>query len=213
MGEITLVYGKSGSGKSRSLMNFGEDEIFFVNTIGKRLPFAKKFKYELKTDNVGVIMDKLAKMPTKVAVIDDAGYQMTNAFMRGHGKGDQFKLYNDIADSQFTLYQFIRNQLPDDVFVYILMHEDANDQGETRLRTIGKLLNEKVCLEGMVTVCLRCVTKNGEHLFLTNSDGSDICKSPEGLFPPEIPNDLKAVYEAQKEFWGIKPEKKADGAK
>ena len=86
MAEAIIVYGKSGSGKSRSLLNFGEDEVFLVNTIGKRLPFPKKFKYELKTDNVALIMDKLKAMPTKVAVIDDAGYLLTNAFMRGHSK-------------------------------------------------------------------------------------------------------------------------------
>ena len=207
MGECVFVYGKSGSGKSRSLINFGEDEIFLVNTIGKRLPFRSKFKYEIKTDDFNKIANGLRKMPTKTAVIDDSGYLMTNAFMRGHSApksgSSTFGLYNDIADSFWSLITVIKNELPDDVIVYMIMHEDTTDYGETKLRTIGKLLSEKVCIEGMSTVVLRCVVRDGKHLFLTQSDGSDISKSPEGMFELEIENDLKAVDTAIREYWGL----------
>ena len=207
MGECVFVYGKSGSGKSRSLINFGEDEIFLVNTIGKRLPFRSKFKYEIKTDDFNKIANGLRKMPTKTAVIDDSGYLMTNAFMRGHSApksgSSTFDLYNDIADSFWSLITIIKNELPDDVIVYMIMHEDTTDYGETKLRTIGKLLSEKVCIEGMSTVVLRCIVRDGKHLFLTQSDGSDISKSPEGMFELEIENDLKAVDTAIREYWGL----------
>ncbi len=207
MGECVFVYGKSGSGKSRSLINFGEDEIFLVNTIGKRLPFRSKFKYEIKTDDFGKIANGLRKMPTKTAVIDDSGYLMTNAFMRGHSApksgSSTFDLYNDIADSFWSLITVIKNELPDDVIVYMIMHEDTTDYGETKLRTIGKLLSEKVCIEGMSTVVLRCVVRDGKHLFLTQSDGNDISKSPEGMFALEIENDLKAVDTMIREYWGL----------
>ena len=207
MGECVFVYGKSGSGKSRSLINFGEDEIFLVNTIGKRLPFRSKFKYEIKTDDFNKIANGLRKMPTKTAVIDDSGYLMTNAFMRGHSApksgSSTFDLYNDIADSFWSLITVIKNELPDDVIVYMIMHEDTTDYGETKLRTIGKLLSEKVCIEGMSTVVLRCVVRDGKHLFLTQSDGSDISKSPEGMFDREIENDLKAVDTVIREYWGL----------
>lgn len=207
MGECVFVYGKSGSGKSRSLINFGEDEIFLVNTIGKRLPFRSKFKYEIKTDDFGKIVNGLRKMPTKTAVIDDSGYLMTNAFMRGHSApksgSSTFDLYNDIADSFWSLITIIKNELPDDVIVYMIMHEDTTDYGETKLRTIGKLLSEKVCIEGMSTVVLRCAVRDGKHLFITQSDGNDISKSPEGMFELEIENDLKAVDTAIREYWGL----------
>ena len=207
MGECVFVYGKSGSGKSRSLINFGEDEIFLVNTIGKRLPFRSKFKYEIKTDDFSKIANGLRKMPTKTAVIDDSGYLMTNAFMRGHSApksgSSTFDLYNDIADSFWSLITVIKNELPDDVIVYMIMHEDTTDYGETKLRIIGKLLSEKVCIEGMSTVVLRCVVRDGKHLFLTQSDGSDISKSPEGMFDREIENDLKAVDTVIREYWGL----------
>lgn len=207
MGECVFVYGKSGSGKSRSLINFGEDEIFLVNTIGKRLPFRSKFKYEIKTDDFGKIVNGLRKMPTKTAVIDDSGYLMTNAFMRGHSApksgSSTFDLYNDIADSFWSLITVIKNELPDDVIVYMIMHEDTTDYGETKLRTIGKLLSEKVCIEGMSTVVLRCAVRDGKHLFITQSDGNDISKSPEGMFELEIKNDLKFVDDSIRSYWGL----------
>ncbi len=81
MAEIVIVYGKSGSGKSRSLKNFNEDEILLINIAGKRLPFRSKFKYTLETRNYKTIKDQLLKMPLKTAVIDDAGYLITNMFM------------------------------------------------------------------------------------------------------------------------------------
>ena len=64
-------------------------------------------------------------MPTKAAVIDDAGYLLTNTFMRGHSApksgSSSFDLYNDIADSFWDLLRFIQNDLPEDVIVYIIM--------------------------------------------------------------------------------------------
>ena len=205
MGRSILIYGKSGSGKSRSLKEFSEDEIFLVNVIKKDLPFRKKFKYTYQTDNSEKIINALAQMPTKTAVIDDAGYLLTNAFMRGHSapkKGaSSFDLYNDIADSFWKLLEFIKNNLADDINVYIIMHESSNDYGDTKLRTIGKLLDEKVCIEGTVTIALRCMTDGQRHYFRTQSDGFDISKSPEEMFELEIENDLKEVDTAIREYY------------
>ena len=199
-----MIYGKSGSGKSRSLLNFAEDEIFLVNVLNKRLPFPKKFKYTAAIDDAEKIKIGLKKMPTKAAVIDDAGYLMTNLFMRSHSKGDQYALYNSIADTMWGLMNFIKSELPDDVLVYVVMHEDVSDLGESKLRTLGKLLDSKVSLEGMVTICLRSAVIGGKHVFITNSNGSDVCKSPENMWSEEmIPNDLKSVDSRIREYWGI----------
>lgn len=203
-----MIYGRSGSGKSRSLKNFAEDEILFVNVEKKMLPFRGRFRYTMETDNVNGIKQQLKKMPLKIAVIDDAGYILTNTFMRGHrnNKGNAvYELYNDIADTFWTLFSFIKNELPKDVIVYIIMHEDISDNnGQIKLKTIGKLLDEKVCLEGMVTVCLRCMSEDGRHFFRTATDGSDITKAPEEMFTDdEIENDLKAVDTAIREYYEI----------
>lgn len=208
MAEPILIYGKSGSGKSRSLKNFKEDEIFFVNVISKRLPFPKKFKYEARTTNYQIIKEQLAKMPCKVAVIDDAGYLMTNTFMSGHNNpksgGSTFDLFNKIGDEFWDLILFIKKNLPEDVRVYFIMHELSNDIGEVKVRTIGKLLDEKVCIEGMFTVCLHCMTTGQKHYFKTQGGSNDIAKSPEDMFELEIDNDLKMVDDRIVEFYGFK---------
>lgn len=201
-----LIYGKSGSGKSRSLKFFAEDEILFINIEGKELPFRNSFKYRCKTDSLDTIISQLQKMPCKVAVIDDAGYLMTHHFMNNHRakKGNSsFEMYDDIADTMYFLVQRIKKEVPDDVIVYIVLHEDTNDSGDTKLRTIGKLIDNKVCLEGMVTVCIRCMSDNGKHFFRTQTDGFDITKTPEEMFEDvEIDNNLKMVDETIRNFYG-----------
>lgn len=205
MGRFMVIYGKSGSGKSRSLKNFAEDEIFLVNVIGKELPFRNRFKYVSVTDSIETIIAGLKRMPCKTAVIDDAGYLMTSQFMAGHSQpkkgSSSFDLYNDIADSFWKLIKTIK-ELPEDVNVYVVLHEETNDYGDTKLRTIGKLLNDKVCIEGMSAIVLRCVTMGKEHFFRTQTDGSDITKSPEDMFDGEkIENDLKLVDSRIREYY------------
>ena len=211
MAEPILIYGPSGTGKSSSIENFGEEEIFYINVTGKRLPFRKKFKYVITSDDVERIKRALAKVPEnlKVIIIDDAGYLMTNQFMRGHSGdksgGNTFDLFNSIADNFWSLINYIKT-LPEDKLVYITMHEDMNDFGMRKLRTIGKLLNEKVCIEGMCTVVLRAETMGGKYSFVTQNEGNDISKSPKGMFDEiRIPNDLKAVDTAIREYWGLTP--------
>lgn len=208
MGMPVLIYGKSGSGKSRSIKNFAEDEIFFVNVERKYLPFRKNFKYVYESDISEKIQNGLKKMPTKTAVIDDAGYILTNIFMRGNSRkktgGDVFELYNKIGYDFWSLFEFIKKELPKDVIVYIIMHDETDDFGNTKLKMLGKLLEQKVCVEGMVTICLRCITDEKGHHFVTNSDGNDISKSPEEMFDElVIDNDLKFVDTVIREYYGI----------
>lgn len=215
MAQIVLIYGKSGSGKSRSLKDFAEDEILLINVEGKALPFRGSFKYVLESDDMERIKSWLTKMPMKTAVIDDAGYLITNMFMRGHSGGKKgsavFDLYNELADDFWGLFKFIKDDLPKDVIVYVMMHEDTADSGLTRLKTIGKLLDDKVCLEGMVTVCLRCMSNNGKHYFRTQTDGLDISKSPEDMFSAlEIDNNLKNVDDAIREYYNLTPNKEVN---
>lgn len=210
MGECVIIYGKSGTGKSRSLKNFGESEILLINTVNKRLPFPKKFKYEYKTADVSKVKAALVKMQEyniMTAVVDDFGYQQTVRFMAEHTKkqgGSQFDLYNNIADDAYGLIMFVKEKLPDKAIVYLIMHEDTSDYGETKLKTIGKLLDQKVCVEGLVTICIRAMKEGtSKYFFRTQSDGQDISKTPEDMFPLEIENDLKAVDSRIREFWGL----------
>jgi hypothetical protein len=84
------------------------------------------------------------------------------------------------------------------------MHEETNENGETKPKTIGKLLDEKVCIEGMFTIVLRCVIENGEHLFITQSENRAVSKSPKGMFQDlKIPNDLKFVDTSIRNYYGL----------
>lgn len=208
MGIPILIYGRSGTGKSRSLKNFGEDEITLINVESKPLPFRKRFNYTINTDQYGKIMEALSKTPSDTTVIDDAGYLLTNMFMRGHasrGTGSStFDLYNDIGDSFWKLIKFIKT-LPENKIVYIVMHEEQNDNGAVKLKMLGKLLEQKVCVEGMVTIVIRCMCDEDRHYFRVTNNGADITKAPEDMFEkPEMDNDLKQVDSIIREYYGLK---------
>lgn len=208
MGIPVLITGKSGSGKSTSLRSFGEDEIGIINVVGKPMPFRKQFKYIKKTDSYAVVKAFLTKCPVKSIVIDDAGYLMTNQFMKGHasqGAGNAiYSFYNQIGDDFWQVLISIINTLPEDVIVYIIMHEDTDDFGNIKPKTIGKMLDEKVNIPGMFTLVLRSVYENGSYFFKTNTDGIDVCKTPMGMFEEKyIDNDLKAVDQTIRKYYEI----------
>lgn len=216
MGVPVLIYGRSGTGKSRSLKNFVEDEITLINVERKTLPFRKKFKYVINSDNYKKIKGALSKTPSDTIIIDDAGYLLTNTFMRGHGNrgsgASTYDLYNDIGDSFWKLFEFIKD-LPDSKIVYIVMHEEENNSGGFELKMLGKLLKEKVCVEGMVTIAIRCMCEDGRHFFRVHTDGSDITKTPEEMFEKdEIDNDLKAVDTAIRAYYGLEKSGKTESS-
>lgn len=203
-----LLIGKSGSGKSASLRNFSEDELALINVMHKPLPFKKQFKSVANTDDYMDISKKIFATEKKAIVIDDAGYLITNYFMSNHSKAGAgnavFSLYNELADRFWTLIEFIKNRLPDDKVVYIIMHEDKNEFGDIKPKTIGKLLDEKVCVEGMFTIVIRATVESGKHIFLTQSDGNDVTKTPIGMFEDaQIDNDLKLVDTTIREYYGL----------
>jgi len=213
MGIPVLLIGKSGSGKSTSLRNFKEDELALINVSKKPLPFKKKFESTLNTDDYQVILKGIFQTEKKVIVIDDAGYLITNHFMRKHsstgGGSGVFNLYNEIGDHFWELIEFVKNKLPEDKIVYFIMHEDKQDNGDVKPKTIGKLLDDKVCVEGMFTIVLRCMSENGKHFFRTQTDGVDVTKTPIEMFEDkEIDNDLKIVDTTIREYYELNKEEK-----
>lgn len=210
-----LIIGKSGSGKSRSMVNCaGDADWNLIRVLNKPLPFKGKLD-GWHTDEYQTVMRCLKSSKANNIVIDDAGYLITNEFMRGHssaGKGnDVFNLYNAIGDHFWQLVMFVTNNLPPDKIVYIMMHEDKNDFGDVKPKTIGKLLDDKVTIEGMFTIVLRCVEEGGNHLFVTQASGGAVSKSPEGMFEDlTIPNDLKIVETAIRDYWELYPEKEGE---
>ena len=202
MGIPVLVFGKSGVGKSYSLRNFEPEQLGVIRVIKKPLPFRSKFK-PFDSDDYKQIMNALFKAKTPSIVIDDAGYLTTNEFMRrALEKG--YDKFTEMAKNLWNLISFVSNELPEDKIVYIMMHEDKNDMGDAKVKTIGRMLDEKVCVEGMFTIVLHAMRSDGKYLFKTQGDGSDIAKSPYGMFQEEvIENDLKHVDDIIREFYGI----------
>lgn len=204
MGVPVLIMGKSGSGKSTSLRNFSDaDNIGIINVLGKPLPFKNSLK-SINTDNYDEVASVLSRAKSKTIVIDDAGYLMTNQFMRGHAKSGTgngiFSFYNEIGDRFWALIEHVIHNLDAQKIVYFMMHEDKNDFGDIKPKSIGKMLDEKVCIEGMFTIALRCK----EHKFYTQTDGTDVAKTPIGMFETmEIDNDLKAVDTAIREYYRL----------
>ena len=202
-----LIIGKSGSGKSASMRNCVGKSFSLINVLKKPLPFRGAIP-TIQTDDYNYIMRAMQSSQAKSIVIDDAGYLITNHFMRGHstaGKGNGvFALYNDLGDQYWKLVQFVVNTLPEDKIVYFMMHEDKNDFGDVKPKTIGKMLDEKVCLEGLFTIVLRCITDGDRHLFITQSTDGAVSKSPMGMFPElEIDNDLYMVDQIIREYYGF----------
>lgn len=207
MGIPVLIIGKSGAGKSTSMRNFTNENIGIINVLGKPLPFRNDLK-PFTTDDYGKVTEVITKAKVKSLVVDDSGYLITNMFMRGHstaGTGNAiFGFYNVVGDSFWHLIQHVIHNLPPEKIVYFMMHEDKNENGDIKPKTIGKILDEKVCLEGMFTIVLRATTSNDKHIFKTKSDGFDVAKTPIDMFgETEIDNDLKFVDDTIREYYNL----------
>ena len=200
-----LIMGQSGTGKSTSLRNFGQDEIALVNVSGKFLPFRGKFNNVLKSDDY-VQIDNFIKNACKAgkkAIVIDAQYLMANEFMRRSlEKG--YDKFTEMAKN-FWLLVKLAEQLPEDVILYFLMHTEDAD-GRTKAKTIGKMIDEKITLEGMFTIVLKTCVVDGNYYFSTHNSGSDTVKSPMGLFQTDfIENNLKLVDEAIRSYYSFEP--------
>ena len=203
-----LIIGKSGSGKSASMRTIVRNDNFnVINVLGKPFPFRgwKQIKSGT-TDDYNQVVVWLKAFPARSIIIDDAGYLITNQFMKGHsqaGAGNAiFSFYNKIGDSFWNLIEFVKNQLPKNKIIYFIMHEDTDDFGNIKPKTIGKLLDEKVAVEGMFTVVLRCAIRNGKHVFLTQTTERDVAKSPIDMFSKvEIDNDMLFVDNTIREYF------------
>lgn len=201
MAILCMLYGQSGTGKSTSLRNFAENEVAVINVSGKPMPFRTKLQ-TYNTDDYNKILNALTKTERKSIVIDDATYLMVNAFMRT-AKQTGYQKYTDMAYDFNSLVDFA-SKLPDDVIVYFIGHSDQADDGREHFKTIGKMLDNYVTVEGKFTIVLKTVVQDGKYYFSTHNNGQDTVKTPMGLFEADlIDNDLKAVDMAIREYWGL----------
>ena len=201
MAIIVMVYGQSGTGKSTSLRNFNPEDVCIVNVSGKPLPFKNKHK-TFNTDDYMAIDAAIKKAPAKSIVIDDATYLMTGEYMRT-AKVTGYQKFTDMALNYYTLVKAAA-ALPSDKIVYFMGHSDTDANGNEKFKTIGKMLDEKVTLEGMFTIVLKTVVTDGKSQFSTRNSGQDTVKTPLGMFNDVlIDNDLAMVDKTIREYYGI----------
>lgn len=205
MGQLVFILGRSGTGKSFSMRNFDKGKLAVINVQGKILPFKGGAAVEqLNTDQSEkiVIAIKNYAKTYKSIVVDDFQYVMANEFMR-RATERGFDKFTEIARHAWDIADCVRN-LPEDVIVYVMCHTDTDTEGTERLKTIGKLLDEKICLEGMSTIVLKTNVSDGQYSFLTQNNGKDTVKSPMGMFPSyAIDNDLKYVDEKIRNYFEL----------
>lgn len=202
MGIPVLVLGESGSGKSTSLRNFEPSEVGIFNVASKPLPFRKQLK---KADGVsyGDIMRTLSVHRLKTYVIDDSQYLLAFEFF-DRAKETGYQKFTDIALNFRNLIQFMIRDTPADVIVYFLHHTERREDGSVKAKTIGKMLDEKLTVEGLFSIVLMAQTDGKEHWFLTQNDGFSPVKTPMEMFADEkIDNDLKLVDSTIREYYNL----------
>lgn len=201
MGVPVLILGNTGSGKTYSIKEFEPNEVGIFSVEKNRLPFKKKFKVA-KNATYGMINETFKNPGLKRYVIDDSQYLLVNEMFdkvkdTGYGK------FTDMALNFRNLIHFVNRKMPDDVIVYFLHHTEVGADGKLKAKTIGKMLDEKLTVEGCFDIVLLTSVEGQEYNFITQSDGYTTAKSPEGMFDLKIPNDLKAVDKAIREYWGL----------
>lgn len=205
MGQLVFILGRSGTGKSYSLRNFPKDEVAVINVQGKILPFKGSGQIAMtsgdRSEDIVKALETYSRK-FKSIVIDDYQYTMANEFMRRSSERGYDK-FTEIGRHAWDIANKVR-ELPNDVIVYVMGHTDRDDDGNEKIKTIGKLLDDKICLEGMSTIVLKTNVTDGVYSFLTQNNGKDTVKSPAGMFPSyAIDNDLHYVDQKIRNYYEL----------
>lgn len=205
MAEKVLIMGESGTGKSTSLRNTNPDLVAVVNPVGKPLPFKGSRKFVTlsgvtESRKITKFMKEQAEAGKKIIVVDDFQYILSVPYMN-RIKENGWDKWNDFGANYFEIIEVCK-ELPDDVVVYYMTHTETLENGVTTIKLIGKLLREKITIEGLFTIVLRTLVNEGKYYFLTQNSGNDTVKSPLGMFPDyAIDNDLQYVDDKIRNYY------------
>jgi len=212
MGIPVLILGESGCGKSTSIRNLNPDDTVIIQPVKKRLPFRNDFTDMTKeggqvkaTDSAEMICKMItgaAKAGKKVFIIDDFQYVMANEFMR-RSKEKSYDKFNDIGFNAWSVINHAQG-VSGDMRIYFMSHVETDLSGKTKIKTIGKMLDEKITLEGMFTIVLGANVSDGNYTFTTQNNGSNTVKSPMGMFEDlNIDNDLQMIDNTIIEYYNL----------
>lgn len=196
-----LILGESGSGKSYSMRNFTEDEVKVISVEKPILPFKNHLELT-RTNDVQEIIKELKRTNKKRIVIDDFQYILGLAAMRRSLE----KGWDKFSEMQYDYFQILDalKELPDDVIVYFMSHTETDENGVTKIKTIGKALDKYITIEGLFMIVLGTRVSDGNYYFITQTNGKDTLKTPAGMFPAyAVDNDLKYVDEKIRNYYEI----------
>ena len=197
-----LILGQSGTGKTASMRSCTPERFGLINVSGKPLPFRSNLR-SYNSDDYGKITGVLKMAKTPSIVIDDSQYLMVNAFMRRF-RETGYQKFSDIAQAHWQLVEFIINDLPGDRIVYMMSHTDRDQDGNEKAKTVGKMIDQYITLEGLFSIVLKTRVQDGKYTFQTHNSGFDTVKSPIGLFETEeIDNDLVLVDDAIRSYYDM----------
>ena len=214
MGIPVMIMGETGSGKTYSIKALNPDHVGILFCEKSRLPFRKEFPvFKVRnlvndkgqiTRQAQVVYGILKNPRKKIYVIDDSQYLMVNEFFDRMSETG-YQKFTEIGSHFRDIVHVVNEELPDDVIVYFLHHTDVDaGSGKTKAKTIGRVLDEKLTLEGCFDIVLHAETVDGRHFFRTQTDGTDTAKSPEDMFASaSIPNDLGLVDSTIREYYGL----------
>lgn len=200
----TLICGLSGTGKSTSARNL--KEVAVVNPVNKPLPFKNHFEMLNGVTDSAEIIKFMKSTKAKIIIVDDFQYLLSIPYMR-RIKESGWDKYNDFASNYFDIIN-VCDSLPSDVTVYFMTHTETLEDGTETVKLIGKMLREKICIEGLFTTVLKTMVNDGKYYFITQNNGHDHTKSPLGMFESyAIDNDLayvdakiRSYYEVGEDF-------------
>lgn len=198
MAKLVLILANPGTGKSSSLRNLKKEDVAYVSVTGKELPIKTDITPVVTSNSTEIV--KIVKDSKKpIVVIDDANYILSFEEMNKANEVGYTK-YTIMAQNFFNIIKAIIDKESDQIF-YILAHSDTEENGTLRLKTAGKMLSEKIVIEGLTNIVLNAIVdEDNEFVFRTKTDGSGV-KSPLGMFETDtIPNDLKVINKKIKEF-------------
>ena len=201
MGVSVLILGHSGSGKSTSLRNFDKEDVRVLNVAGKPLPF-RKHLLKINKPDYEMVKRAIKSGEAMAYVVDDANYLMAfQNFAKAKEKG--FDKFTEMAVNFEQLLE-AANDAPDGTITYILMHPDYDESGRMKPKSIGKMLDNQLTIEGMFPIVLMAFQDDNGYHFATKSDGNNPVKAPMGMFEDEvIDNDLKLVDDAIRDYWDL----------
>lgn len=201
-----MILGESGTGKTYSLRNLDPAKTLLIQVIKKQLPFKppwSEFDAEKKTGNIFVtdrsadIIQLMQGTKKPIVVIDDFQYILSNELMRRFRETGYTK-FSEIGYNGWNILT-TASQIADK-HIYVMAHTMTGEDGITKIKTPGKLL-ETHSVEGMCSMVLRTFVNDGVYQFATKNSGQDTVKSPPGMFEGDtIPNDLALVDAAVTAF-------------